>query len=211
MSESKTSVSDAYSLKTPEDSIHLYKTWASTYDQDFAIINDYRSPGEISKYFNQFCKETDTPILDVGAGTGLIGELINKTLNRDLIALDISKEMLTEAERKGCYSSFIEADLTKKLDIENSTIGAVVSAGTFTYGHVGPEAFDELLRITKPDGLFVLSIHSKLFFESGFDKKLDSLNEFISKPVLNEVNVYGNHPDPEHSDQTIYVTLFRKK
>ena len=75
----------------------------------------------------------------------------------------------------------------------------------------GPEAFDELLRITKPDGLFVLSIHSKLFFESGFDKKLDSLNEFISKPILNEVNVYGNHPDPEHSDQTIYVTVFRKK
>ena len=32
MSESKTSVSDAYSIKTPEDSIHLYKTWASTED-----------------------------------------------------------------------------------------------------------------------------------------------------------------------------------
>ena len=211
MSENKTSVDDAYALKTPEDSIKLYKTWASSYDQDFAKTNDYRSPYEISKYFDKYSKESDNPILDVGAGTGLVGELINHNQNRNLIALDISKEMLNKAQQKGCYNSFLEADLTKELDIESSSIGSVVSAGTFTYGHVGPEAIDELLRITKSDGLFVLSIHSKLFYESGFDTKLNSLNEIITMPKLHEVNVYGNHPDPDHSNQTIFVTVFRKK
>ena len=46
----KKGLKDAYSLKTPEDSINLYKTWASTYDDDFAKQNDYRSPIEIAKY-----------------------------------------------------------------------------------------------------------------------------------------------------------------
>ena len=50
----KKGLKDAYSLKTPEDSINLYKTWASTYDDDFAKQNDYRSPIEIAKYYAQY-------------------------------------------------------------------------------------------------------------------------------------------------------------
>ena len=68
----KKGLKDAYSLKTPEDSINLYKTWASTYDDDFARQNDYRSPIEIAKYFEKYSNHSNTPILDVGAGTGLM-------------------------------------------------------------------------------------------------------------------------------------------
>ena len=32
----KKGLKDAYSLKTPQDSIDLYRAWASTYDIDFA-------------------------------------------------------------------------------------------------------------------------------------------------------------------------------
>ena len=33
---SKKGLKDAYSLKTPQDNINLYKIWASSYDDDFA-------------------------------------------------------------------------------------------------------------------------------------------------------------------------------
>ena len=36
----KKGLEDAYSIKTPDDSIKLYKVWASTYDNDFATKND---------------------------------------------------------------------------------------------------------------------------------------------------------------------------
>ena len=55
----KKGLKDAYSLKTPEDSINLYKTWASTYDDDFAKQNDYRSPIEIAKYFEKYSNDED--------------------------------------------------------------------------------------------------------------------------------------------------------
>jgi len=44
MVEKKIKLNDAYSLKTPEDSIKLYKKWAETYDEDFAQNSDYLSP-----------------------------------------------------------------------------------------------------------------------------------------------------------------------
>ena len=160
----------AYSLKTPEDSINLYKTWASTYDDDFAKQNDYRSPIEIAKYFAKYSNNKDTPILDVGAGTGLIGECLNLN-SKEVDAIDISPEMLNIARIKNCYSKIIEADLTKRLLINDNHYGAIVSAGTFTHGHVGPNALDELLRVTTSGGLFVFTIHYKLFKKAGFDKK----------------------------------------
>ena len=109
----KKGLKDAYSLKTPEDSINLYKTWASTYDDDFAKQNDYRSPIEIAKYFAKYSNNEDTPILDVGAGTGLIGECLNLN-SKKVDAIDISPEMLEIARAKNCYSKIIEADLTKR-------------------------------------------------------------------------------------------------
>ena len=112
--EKKIKLDDAYSLQTPDDSIKLYKKWAQTYDEDFAISSNYLSPQKISKFFLEHAKETDTPILDVGAGTGLVGEFLKLKNKKEIIGIDISSEMLHEAKLKKCYTSLIEADITKK-------------------------------------------------------------------------------------------------
>ncbi len=209
MSEKK-GLKDAYSIKTPEDSINLYRSWASTYDSDFAKQNDYRSPLEIAKYFDKYSNNKDTPILDVGAGTGLIGECLNVN-SRELDAIDISPEMLNIARLKNCYSKIIEADLTKRLLIDDNHYGAIVSAGTFTHGHVGPNVLDELLRVTRSGGLFVFTIHYKLFKKAGFVKKFIEIKKNITKPIFHEVDVYGNNPDKDHGSDQVIITVFRKK
>ena len=206
----KKGLKDAYSLKTPKDSINLYKTWASSYDDDFAKQNDYRSPIEIAKFFAQYSNNEDTPILDVGAGTGLIGECLNLT-SKEIDAIDISPEMLSIARTKNCYSEIIEADLTKRLLINDNHYGAIVSAGTFTHGHVGPNVLDELLRVASPGALFVFTVHFKLFNKAGFDKKLLEIKKNITKPTFHEVNVYGSNPDKEHGSDQVIITVFRKK
>ena len=81
MTRIKIKLDDAYSLKTPDDSKKLYKKWAKSYDNDFALNSNYLSPKKISNFFNSYSKNTDTPILDIGAGTGLVGELLYKTGN----------------------------------------------------------------------------------------------------------------------------------
>ena len=208
---SKKGLKDAYSLKTPEDNINLYKIWASSYDDDFAKKNDFRSPYLISMFFKKYSQSIDTPILDVGAGTGLIGKEMNANNDLELDAIDISPEMLKAAKLKNCYSKIIEADLTQNLNIASDHYGAIVSAGTFTHGHIGPDALNELLRITKPNGLFVITIHSKFFVKSNFEKKFRDIQHLITNPIYHEENAYGNNPDKEHGKDTIFITVFRKK
>ena len=201
---------NAYSLQTPEDSIKLYRVWASTYDKDFAEENDYRSPIEIANYYRMYSENDDIPILDVGSGTGLVGEYLRKKNISSIDGIDISPESNDIARSKNIYSNLIEADLTKNLNIEDSKYGAIVSAGTFTHGHVGANTIDELLRITKPNGLFVISIHSTLFKVAGFDQKLLQNQNKISDPKFHEVKVYGDNKNLDHGNDTVLVTVFRK-
>ena len=208
---SKKGLNDAYSVKTPEDNIKLYKVWASSYDDDFAKKNDYRSPVLISNYYDKYSNKNDVPVLDVGAGTGLIAEVMNKKNTIDIDAIDISPEMLESAKSKNCYNKLIEADLTKNLDIDNNYYGAIVSAGTFTHGHIGPSALDELLRVTKPSGLFVITIHSKVYVNQNFEEKFQDINEQITDLTFHEEKAYGNNPDKDHGNDTVFITVFRKK
>lgn len=211
MKNKKTALSEAYSLKTPEDSIKLYKDWAKDYDKDFAENTNYLSPLKISNLYKKYSKITDKPILDVGAGTGLIGKYINKDkTNKDIIGIDNSPEMLKVAESKKYYYRLLEADVTKRIPLQNNSIGSVVSAGTFTHGHVGPIAFDELLRVTKPKGLFVLSIHCELFIKAGFKKKLYKLKDKITKPILKIFKIYGKNNNNKHGNDKAYALIFRK-
>ena len=210
MIEKKIKLNDAYSLKTPEDSIKLYKKWAQTYDEDFALNSNYQSPKKISDFFTEYSKNMDTPILDVGAGTGLVGEILNSKDDKEIIGIDISAEMLDQAKHKRCYSSLIVADITKKIPLKNNSIGAIVSAGTFTHGHVGVNAFDELLRIAKPGGLFVLSINSKVFIKGGFKEKFLTIKNKISTPLFKEFNAHGKQKDKTFNEVKIFASIFRK-
>ena len=208
---SKKGLNDAYSVKTPEDNIKLYKVWASSYDDYFAKKNDYRSPVLISNYYDKYSNKNDVPVLDVGAGTGLIAEVMNKKNTIDIDAIDISPEMLESAKSKNCYNKLLEADLTKNLDIDNNYYGAIVSAGTFTHGHIGPSALDELLRVTKPSGLFVITIHSKVYVNQNFEQKFQDINKQITDLTFHEEKAYGNNPDKDHGNDTVFITVFRKK
>ena len=125
--------------------------------------------------------------------------------------IDISKEMLDQAEQKKNYEKIIVADLNQKLKIADNIYGAILSAGTFTHGHIGPNALDELLRVTKPSGLFVITIHSKVYVNQNFEQKFQDINEQITDLTFHEEKAYGNNPDKDHGNDTVFITVFRKK
>jgi ubiquinone/menaquinone biosynthesis C-methylase UbiE len=198
---------DAYKVQTPEDARALYREWAESYDHDFAQGMDYQVPRRVAELFAGHAVERDGPILDVGAGTGLIGAHLAELGLSDIHALDISPEMLAVAMRRNCYARSIEADLTAPLPLPDDAFGGLVSAGTFTHGHVGPDAFDELLRVARAGALFVMGINAAMFDSAGFGAKLAGLP--ISGLRLHDTAIYGPDADPAHRGDLSRIAVFR--
>jgi len=201
----------AYAVKTPQDSIDLYGRWAKTYDKEFAEKNDYVNPRQIADAFAARATVENAPVLDVGAGTGLVGEQLMQYGINPVDAIDISKEMLEVAMAKSCYRTPIIADLTLPLDIPSNTYGGVVCAGTFTFGHVGAEAIDELIRIAKPNALFVLGINKKVYESAGFKAKFEEHAAGIRGFEILELQGYGERASSEMQASRSSVAVFWKR
>ncbi|MFC3118658.1 class I SAM-dependent DNA methyltransferase [Jhaorihella thermophila] len=161
MSTKTPGLNDAYSLKSPEDSRRLYAEWAGDYDESFAAREDYQLHIHTARAF--VAAGGQGPVLDVGAGTGLCGAVLCDLGVGPIDATDISGEMLTQAMRKDIYRDAIEADINEGIPVRRDSYSGIVSSGTFTHGHVGPEPIDELLRIARHGAQFALSINSDFF------------------------------------------------
>ncbi len=204
------SLNKAYTLETPEDSVNLYNRWAETYDEEFAVANDYNYPDMIAGMYAQRTKDKAAPVLDVGAGTGLVGEGLAQRGVSLVDALDISAGMLEVSMRKGCYRAPIEADLTGNLDIPDASYGGITCAGTFTIGHVGPEAIDELIRIARPGALFILGINAKIYESGGFAAKFAEHAAKIRDLEIVDTSVYGKNASDEMQASRSSVAVFYK-
>ncbi|MEM7422608.1 MAG: class I SAM-dependent methyltransferase [Pseudomonadota bacterium] len=206
MTGSDTSLEGAYALRTPADSQRLYKDWAETYDAGFATSHGYVYARRVAEAY--LSEGGGGIVLDVGAGTGLVAEAM-PGIEAD--AIDISPEMLDVAGRKGLYRNRIVGDLTKPLDLPDRAYDGVVSAGTFTHGHVGPVCLPELMRVTRTGALFVVGINHAVFDEAGFGSAFADLvadgavapMKFIRVPFYEA----SNH---DHADDKGLIAIFSR-
>lgn len=208
MSEKEPGLNAAYNLKTPDDSRKLYADWAQSYDSGFAADHDYQLHLHTARAFVDAGGQG--PVLDVGAGTGLAGEILANLGAGPVDATDISEEMLNVAERKDVYRDLFVADLLEGLPVPRESYAGIVSSGTFTHGHVGPEALEELLRVARPGAQFAISINAEHFASQGFEAKLKSLEGRISGLQLPKTRIYGPKSDDPHKDDLAYIALFQK-
>jgi SAM-dependent methyltransferase len=207
---------DAYAVETPDDNVELYRRWAASYEDDFMASHGYVYHVGVARVFADVAGGDDGPVLDVGCGTGVVASEIGRLGRWPFDGLDISPEMLAQAAEKlnlagaPVYGSLIQADLTKPLDIETATYGSVVSAGTFTTGHVGPQAIDELARIVRPGGLLVLGVNTRFYDAAGFGSYLEGLASrgVIVEPTYTTIELY-ERTDHEHAGDRAHVLTLR--
>ncbi|SDE32022.1 class I SAM-dependent DNA methyltransferase [Ruegeria marina] len=209
MSTKTPDLTAAYGLKTPDDNRKLYAEWAGDYDDGFAAREDYQLPMHTARAF--VAAGGQGPVLDVGAGTGLCGAVLSGFGVGPLDATDISAEMLAQAMRKDIYRDAIEADLNLGIPVPRDSYSGVVSSGTFTHGHLGPEVLHALLRVARPGAQFAISINAAHFVEKGFDFALRRMAQGqIENLKLPQVRIYGDLAAGPHKDDMAYIALFEK-
>ena len=185
-------LSAAYAAKRPDEVAAVYDGWAETYDADMSAAG-YRHPTICLALLARHLARGAEPVLDAGAGTGLIGEWLAITGYPRIEALDISQGMLDKAAAKGVYSALHRLALGDPLPFADGAYAGIVSAGVFTSGHVGVEGLDELIRICRSGGVIVLTVKNTLW-QAGFADRIAALETQGRITRLEETRPYASMP-----------------
>lgn len=164
-----------YNLKSPEANEEAYDEWATKYDHDTIEEMGYVAPQTAADKLAQVVSSTGAAILDAGCGTGQVGELLAGHGFKTIDGLDISKSMLEVARGRKVYRDLHKADLTQKLPLDDDRYDAVVCVGTFTSGHVGPDALDEMVRVLRPGAPIVATVLDEIWEPQNFPGAIDRL------------------------------------
>jgi predicted TPR repeat methyltransferase len=192
-----------YGAKSTEEVAALYDRWAGAYDSDMAKAG-YRHPTICLALLARHLPIRSAPILDAGAGTGLLGDWLKITGYPVVHGMDISEGMLSVAARKGSYDQLHRATLGSRLPFEDGAFAGIVSSGVFTTGHVGPEGLDDLTRICRPDGVIVLTVKTTLWAE-GFAAHLADL----PVTLIEETAPYVSMPGESGTVPSLAIALRR--
>ena len=200
-------IQGVYNSNSNAELAKRYQEWAQLYERDMSQDFDYQSPKLVADFLTKIVA-TDAKILDAGSGTGLVGKVLYSRGYQNLVAMDLSEGMLTEAGKKGIYVDMKVGIIGQPIDFPSDTFDAVVSAGVFTLGHAPASGFDELIRMTKPGGHIVFTLHSDLYERGEFPEKMAALEAGSEWSLLEVSDKFQSTPAGE-PEVTIRVLVYR--
>ena len=224
---------EVYQLDTPQQHQDYYDRWAKTYDQDFVDQHGYAYPERVAKLFANIADDDDHPIADIGCGTGLVGlylrqhphwhprqnqhHQINNQKKRIIHGFDISQGMLDVAAEKthdgqSLYDGLFLADITRPLPpAYQGQYHGLISTGTFTLGHLGPDALQKALMMGAKGALALIGINAQHFYEKSFDQAFNNWQArgMIKTVKWHQVDIYHDPNAAETDSLTAWVAEFR--
>ncbi len=194
----------AEASQTNEDLAEYYNAWAPNYEEDSLQFGYHRVAAVVASLIRRYVEPDEGKILDAGAGTGMLGDILALIGYKGLVAIDISPGMLEEARKKKIYQEIRKMLVDAQMDFPPDKFAAVVAMGVFTAGcHIPPESFYEFIRITRPSGHIVFSIRMEMpsyksykrvhdaLVEEGKWQLVEATNPFQSLPLQNPKAIVG--------------------
>ncbi|EFX82038.1 methyltransferase-like protein 27 [Daphnia pulex] len=140
--------------------LSFYQQWSDKYDEDFRPEH-YVGPRLAVEAVCELIpneKRSQVTVLDVAAGTGLVGLELAKNGFNSIDAIDGSEDMLTKLRQKGIYKRATQAMLgnADNESLPKDEYDVVTSCGGFVPGHLPCQAVHDLVRMCKPGGLIVI-------------------------------------------------------
>ena len=194
----------AYGLETAEETAAHYARFAETYEASMRE-NGYATPARCAEALQKAGVEARTPILDIGCGTGLSGEALQRAGYEFLDGTDFSAEMLTVARSKGLYRALTQGGLDDLSD--DSRYAAAVAVGVFSPGHAPASLIDDVLERLEPDGIFVFSLNDHAIAQGSYEGRIHELLDTGGAELL--LREYGEHMPGQ--DVKAWVLVLRRR
>jgi predicted TPR repeat methyltransferase len=157
------------------DSRDVYEDWAPTYEQNLQQDYGYIAPKLAVDVFARYCLDKNIKILDLGCGTGLVGQELSKRGFIRFDGLDISPGMLDVARSKKIYGDLIVGDMTQPDDLGGRNYDAAIAVGCFGGGHLGTEHLAGIIKCVPAGSILVFYINGIPYDEDNYPKHLASL------------------------------------
>ena len=167
-------LSQLYTAHSPEERADVYDHWGLQYEMD-VLHTGYNMPQIFAGITCRYVTSLTEPILDVGAGTGILGQSLSLLGYKSIEALDYSHGMLDVCREKGAYTAFHQININKALPLRDKYYSAVLVMGLFGKGHASSETLHELSRIVQPGGLLLFSIREDEYIPGGYKEIQDEL------------------------------------
>ncbi len=138
--------------------LRLFDSYAPSFEQHLVEALDYVVPEKL--YDAVLAARPGARALDVidlGCGTGLVGEHFQKVVGR-LTGIDISARMMQWAQRRGIYDQLVLDDYVHYLSRRQKPCDLVLAADVFIYAGDLLAVFQAVGRLLRPGGLFAFSL-----------------------------------------------------
>lgn len=174
------SIAEALSHHSTDTLKHYYDHWARHYDADVEA-EAYCGPTMIVDLLDAVAQLTgvrhDSHIFDACCGTGLVGRTLHARGYRLISGCDLSEIMIDKAGASQVYKRlYPNTDLTQPLpDDLPRNFDAVVCCGAFIPTHLPATALRNLIAMTRPGGVVVVSIREAYYTTDGFEALLQTL------------------------------------
>lgn len=166
-----------------------YDDWADGYDATLQTWQ-YRAPEDTADLLSAHLA-AGMRVLDVGCGTGLLGQALCKRAELSLDGIDISSASLKQAQKRGIYNLLMQHDLQiRPLPVDDNTYDVAATVGVLTYIANAETLLRDLCRAVRSGGVIAFTQRTDLWDERGFDKMIMQMEaegfwqrEKVSKPM----------------------------
>lgn len=180
------------------DQIYLHP---GLYEQLFYDRLKCTSPYKIDEILEETLSKrgqniSELRVLDLGAGNGFMGEILNRHGIARMVGTDIIPEAKEACyrDRPNCYDDYYVADFTK-LDSEQIeefsewSFDCLTSVAALGFGDIPPKAFFQALQFIKVDGWVAFNIKETFLNETDFTGFSRFIRELIFSKYLDVFHI----------------------
>jgi ubiquinone/menaquinone biosynthesis C-methylase UbiE len=189
---------NTYKSKNEEEAKGAYEVWAPHYEVQMQNLK-WQAPqlcvDLLVKHLKQKNKTLSVlRVLDVGAGTGLVGLELSRLGIKQIDALDLSTHMLDQAKSKQVYQNIFVENAHDMQQIQPNQYDALICVGSLNFGHIEPSAFEQFIKVVKQDGLVAFTTREDYFqqLSKSHQENLSKISQWREIEVLVQSNAVSD-------------------
>ena len=153
-----------------------YDNWADSYDKELLEEYGYCAHEIGAKALAETQIPFDSPILDVGCGTGLAGLELSRLGYTKIDGLDVSAGMLERARNQGTYRQLFQ----KRIGVDNlselPSYKGILCVGSFGLGHMEQEDIIRLIDLAAANASIVIFMNAEPFHAQNYEATIEHLS-----------------------------------